>query len=136
MSSDLGPDDIFQCQQCGNCCKGYGGVYVTLEDIRAIAAFIGADPETFIDQYCQMSGNRPVLAQAENGRCVFWDRLCAIHPVKPRMCRQWPFIRAVLIDVQNWQTMGDSCPGIQTNVPDEDVLRIVQEQLAKEGGPA
>ena len=81
------PDDIFNCQQCGDCCKGFGGTYVSPEDIQAIAAFIHVDPEIFLKKYCQPSGKKPVLAQAENGYCVFWkDGICTIHPVKPRMC--------------------------------------------------
>jgi hypothetical protein len=93
---------VFDCRQCGDCCRGYGGTYVTVRDIRRIAAYIGEDPDTFIDRHCQMSGKRPVLAQAENGYCIFWEELCRIHPVKPRMCRRWPYIDAVLADIQNW----------------------------------
>ncbi len=136
MFSDLGPDDLFECQMCGECCRGYGGAYVGPGDVRAIAEFIGEDPETFRDRYCQLSGSRPLLAQGGDGRCVFWDHLCTIHPVKPRMCRQWPFIRAILVDVRNWRTMADSCPGIRADAPEEAVLRVVREKLAESGAPA
>ncbi len=49
--------DIFDCKKCGECCKGYGGTYITAEDIKAIAAYISAEPES--DKYfkkisCQM----------------------------------------------------------------------------------
>ena len=40
----LTPEDIFNCQQCGDCCKGFGGTYVSPEDVQAIAAFIHIDP--------------------------------------------------------------------------------------------
>jgi hypothetical protein len=136
MSSDLEADDLFECRMCGDCCRGYGGAYVTSEDVRAIAGYVGEAPETFVNRYCQMSGSRPVLAEGPDGRCVFWDGICTIHPVKPRMCRQWPFIRAILVDVINWRSMADSCPGMRTDVSDETILRVVRRKLARDGRPA
>lgn len=121
--------DIFDCKKCGECCKGYGGTFVTEADIKAISDYIRTDPRHFIRNYCQMSGSTPVLAQAENGYCVFWDKLCTIHPVKPRMCRAWPFIGSVLTDLRNWQIMAGSCPGIRTDIPDEVVELCVREKL-------
>jgi len=34
---DIKPLDIFKCRQCGECCKGYGGTFVTENEIEAIA---------------------------------------------------------------------------------------------------
>jgi Fe-S-cluster containining protein len=123
---------LFECRQCGDCCRGYGGTFVTAKDIRRIAAFIGEEPEHFVRRYCRMSGRRPVLAQAESGYCIFWDELCRIHPVKPRMCRRWPFIDAVLEDIHNWKIMGASCPGICTDLADEVVRADVARKIAEE----
>jgi len=133
MSFDsVTPSDIFDCCQCGECCKGYGGTYVTPEDIRAIADYIGADPETFVEKYCRMSGSRPVLAQGEDEYCVFREGLlCGIHPVKPRMCRAWPFIEGILEDAANWRIMASACPGIRTEFSDEDIQRCVREEVEK-----
>ena len=122
--------EVFNCQQCGDCCRGYGGTFVSDEDIQAIAAFINTDPETFKEKYCQVSGGKPLLAQAESGYCVFWDTVCTIHPVKPRMCRQWPFIKSVLVDVKNWQIMAGVCPGIRLDVPEKTILGCVKEALS------
>ena len=125
---------LFECRQCGDCCQGYGGTYVTAADIRRIAAYIGEDPNAFVQRYCQMSAGRPVLAQAEDGNCIFHKALCRIHPVKPRMCRRWPFIDAVLEDIQNWKIMGASCPGICTDLPDAIVREGVARAIAEEEG--
>ena len=35
------PEDLFECHKCGDCCKGFGGTYVTQTDIENIAKFIG-----------------------------------------------------------------------------------------------
>lgn len=129
MTSNENYDAVFACQMCGDCCRGYGGTYVTASDIRAIAEYVHEDPETFKAKYCQLSGKRYVLAQSPNGYCVFWDALCRIHPVKPRMCRNWPYISAILEDIGNWRAMGSSCPGIKTEVPDEIVRRAVKQHM-------
>ena len=126
------PDDLFECQMCGECCKGFGGTYVTETDIKNIARFIGTSAETFVENYCQMSGSRPVLAQKEDQFCIFWDeiKLCTIHPVKPRMCRAWPYIQSVIIDPNNWEIMSNSCPGIRTDFPLDVVVKCVRKKLA------
>ncbi len=125
------PDDLFKCQMCGECCKGYGGTYVTETDIKNIARFIGTLPENFVKDYCQMSGGKPVLAQKKDEFCIFWNetRRCTIHPVKPRMCREWPFIRSVLADPVNWEIMSNACPGIRTDFPLSVVEKCVREKL-------
>ena len=129
----LTPDDIFNCRQCGDCCKGFGGTYVSPEDVQAIAAFIHIDPEIFLKSYCQLSGKKPVLAQAENGYCVFWkDRICTIHPVKPRMCKAWPFIPSVLKDSQNWYIMAGLCPGIRADVTPSEIIACVGNQIDRQ----
>jgi Fe-S-cluster containining protein len=123
--------DIFECRKCGDCCKGYGGTYLTEADIVRIAEFIGMPSEEFVSTHCRKSDERPILAQKEDGFCVFWDQLCTIHPVKPRMCRQWPYITPVLREVENWQIMGSMCPGIQTDAPAKIVKQCVREELQK-----
>ncbi len=123
--------EIFDCKKCGDCCKGYGGTFVTEQDIKAISAYLKTDPKTFVKDYCCMSSGKPVLAQQENGYCIFWDKICTIHPVKPKMCKQWPFIEGVLIDINNWQIMGGLCPGIRTDAPDDLVKECIRKKLLK-----
>ena len=131
MPSNATPDELFECRMCGDCCRGYGGTYVSTADIQAIADYLQIDPSDFKNKYCRLSGSRYVIAQSANGYCIFWDQLCRIHPVKPRMCRNWPFIDAVLKDVANWRIMGASCPGIHTDISDQVIHRTV-EQLIQE----
>lgn len=131
MSSD-DEAPIFECRRCGDCCQGYGGTYVTESDIQAISSYIGVPADRFVEQYCTKSANKLLLRQGENGYCIFWDRVCTIHPVKPRMCRAWPYLRSILIDPSNWRIMANSCPGIRTGLPDEKIIRTVEEALEKE----
>jgi Fe-S-cluster containining protein len=123
---------IFSCRQCGDCCQGYGGTYVSRADVAAIAAYIGMDADRFEKTYCTASGDGSVLVQQENGFCIFWkDRVCSIHAVKPRMCREWPFIRSVLVDPDNWEKMASMCPGIRKGVPPDVVKKCVETMLQK-----
>ncbi len=123
---------IFECKMCGECCNGFGGTVVTETDIQNISEYIGTDPRHFVDDYCQMSGDKTVLAQGENGYCIFWDGLCTIHPVKPRMCRAWPFIQSVLVDVSNWHIMAGFCPGMRTDVSEACIRACVEKALIEE----
>ncbi len=131
--SSVSPSDLFSCKKCGDCCKGFGGTYVTQKDIHAIAAYIHVDAEQFTTKYCQVSGSRLVLAVGDNGYCVFWDGICTIHPVKPKMCKAWPFIESVLIDVENWQIMAGFCPGMRMDLPDTVILDCVRKEIQRGG---
>jgi Fe-S-cluster containining protein len=132
MFDVITPDELFDCQLCGNCCKGYGGTYISEDEIANICRYLGLDRKRFMRCYCQISGNKPLVAQAANGYCIFWDQLCTIHPVKPHMCRTWPFIESVLVDAVNWQSMADSCPGMRTDFRDEQIQQCVREVMKKQ----
>jgi len=122
-------EGLFDCTLCGDCCKGYGGTYVTETDLEAIARFIELPVEKLISEYTRRSGDKRVIAQRENGYCIFWDRLCTIHPVKPTMCRRWPYIRSILVDVGNWRAMAASCPGMNPDVADHQIIACVKKRL-------
>lgn len=133
MTSDTvaGQGDLFTCRRCGDCCKGYGGTYITEREIDIISRYLGLEHNTFFKRHCQMSGGRPMIAQGTNGYCVFWDKLCIIHAVKPRMCRNWPFIESILVDPKNWKAMAASCPGMRVDVSDDQIQRYVFEFIHK-----
>jgi Fe-S-cluster containining protein len=131
-SHDLTSDDLFHCTLCGDCCRGFGGTYVSRRDIAAIAAFLETDPSDLIARCCQTSGGRYLLAQRADGYCIFWDRVCRIHPVKPRMCRRWPFIESVAVDASNWKIMAAVCPGMRTDVALDRVRDCVKRVLSSE----
>ena len=131
-SDSIGSEKLFECRKCGDCCKGYGGTYITEQDIEAITRYIGSDSQGFVAQYCYLSGGKPVLAQKADGYCIFWDKLCSIHPVKPQMCRKWPYLESILVDPGNWLIMANSCPGINADVSFCEVKQIVRDRLAKD----
>ena len=125
------PDGIFNCKQCGDCCKGYGGTYITEKKLPEIADYIGMKGDRFIREKCQITAGRLVLAQKSDGYCAFWDGLCSIYPVRPDMCRRWPFIDGVLRDIKNWHIMAGSCPGMQTDIPEYAIRECVEDAIRK-----
>ena len=126
MASDAAHcEKVFDCTQCGDCCQGFGGTYLSENDIQSICELISVDREEFIAEYCTRSGSRLVLRQRSDGYCIFWDKLCTIHTVKPAMCRRWPFLRSVLVDEINWQSMASMCPGIRTEVAMDNVRACI-----------
>lgn len=125
----VSPEDLFECRQCGECCRGYGGTYLARADIENISGWLGISAQELIDKYCTVSGNRYILRQKTDGYCIFWDEICTIHPVKPRMCRAWPFIEAVIRDPGNWDAMAEACPGMQTEFNKKDIVRCVRQKI-------
>jgi uncharacterized protein len=130
MGSDDRPcETLFVCSQCGECCKGYGGTYLSATEIDTISCYLGISADWLVANYTRKSGGRRLIAQGDNGYCIFWDKVCTIHPVKPKMCRQWPFIRSILVDVSNWQAMAASCPGMDADAPDQKIIECVKKAL-------
>ncbi|NVM23502.1 MAG: YkgJ family cysteine cluster protein [Desulfobacterales bacterium] len=123
--------DLFQCQKCGECCKGYGGAFVNEREIERISRYLDIASESFLRDYCQWSGRRPLIKTLASGYCVFWDKVCTIHKVKPRMCKLWPFIESMLIDTTNWAILQSMCPGIRGDVDPDDVVECVREAVAE-----
>ena len=133
MASDTAAHErVFRCTRCGDCCRGFGGTYLAGDDILNISRHISVAPDRFVADFCERSGSRLVLRQRPDGYCVFWDGLCGIHPVKPRMCRQWPFIRSVLVDEVNWRSMASMCPGIRTAADMHTVRCCVEASITEE----
>jgi Fe-S-cluster containining protein len=123
--------EFFECQQCGECCKGYGGTFVSDHDLTRISQYLDIGPEQFLSDYCDWSGGRPLIKTAESGYCIFWDELCTIHEVKPRMCKIWPFIDSILVDTSNWAAIKSMCPGVRDNGNLGDLVNCVQSVLSE-----
>ena len=104
----------FRCTRCGNCCTGAPGVvWVTDEELAALAEFKGEDVAQFEGVYTRMVGPRRSLRERANGDCVFWDRTagCTVYPVRPRQCQSWPFWQSTVATPQDWEETRGRCPG-------------------------
>ncbi|HUT56524.1 MAG TPA: YkgJ family cysteine cluster protein [Phycisphaerae bacterium] len=112
----------FECVGCGRCCEGpaEGYVWVTGEEIAAIAAFLGIDEQEARRRYVRRVGRRwSLIERPDNRDCIFLTppeadgaRRCHIYPVRPSQCRTWPFWPGNIPSPQSWSQAGMRCPGI------------------------
>ena len=116
----------FECQQCGRCCAGpeEGYVWLTEEEMAAIADHLQITKEQMRSRYARKVGRRYSLVEREGNRdCVFLERDqdgcrgCRIYPVRPTQCRTWPFWTTNLVSPDMWAEAGRRCPGINRGVP-------------------
>jgi len=83
----------YQCQRCGNCCRWPGEVPVGEAEIERIAAYLGLDPDEFVNRHTELRADRRGLTLKEHpdGSCLFLDGIdCSIQPVKPEQCSGFP----------------------------------------------
>jgi len=114
---------VFQCRQCGDCCVGRGGILVAPYEVKAMAALLELAEAEFCRCYVEASDLGPRLTVA-NGVCVFLmdGGLCRVHAVKPFICRQWPFLPAILLDPDELENAKTACPGLNPACNHKDFL--------------
>ncbi|MFO1477432.1 MAG: YkgJ family cysteine cluster protein [Verrucomicrobiota bacterium] len=82
-----------QCQRCTACCRCPGQVRLGDAEITRIAAFLELTEHDFIQRYTRLRHDRRglVLQEQADGACIFLKGIdCAIQPVKPQQCRDFP----------------------------------------------
>lgn len=103
----------FECRQCGTCCTGDPGtVYVTAEEVRAIARHIDMGEEDLIRQCLYPFKDSFSIKEKQGGNCYFFNQGCAIYAVRPMQCRTFPFWFDNLRSENAWRKTLDLCPGI------------------------
>ncbi len=84
----------FECNLCGNCCRGVGHVFLEEPDIRRLAAFFNLSVDEFRKRYTRTieSGNVVLIDQNDADQsCVFLrGNECSVHEAKPRQCQGFP----------------------------------------------
>jgi Fe-S-cluster containining protein len=115
---------VFTCRQCGECCHGEKGILVTPEEAERLAAFLGLPPEELQRRYLINSPLGPQMA-TRNGACIFLENTrCQVHPVKPRICREWPFLPALLQHPDEFQAAKEACPGFAPDCRHENFVAM------------
>jgi uncharacterized protein len=118
----------FECRQCGACCIGSPGyVYVNRNEIKKIAAYSGIPLEDLVRDYLRPFGGSYSIMEHRDGRCFFYDKGCAIYPVRPLQCRTFPFWIDTLRSEKKWNALRKECPGIGRGrlYNKEEILNIV-----------
>ncbi|HAY20988.1 MAG TPA: YkgJ family cysteine cluster protein [Desulfobacterales bacterium] len=114
---------VFRCQLCGECCEGRGGILPTAIEIEIIARFLKMSVRQFKETYLESTPLGLTVKNKTAGGCIFNDQgRCQIHPVKPRICRNWPFLPAILLHENEFEAAKSVCPGFDPDCRYEDFL--------------
>jgi Fe-S-cluster containining protein len=115
--------DVFDCQVCGVCCQGQGGIFITRDEAPGPAKLLGLTTEEFIRLYTEPRHGLLSLKIDDDGYCLLHDKqhhTCRIHAAKPPMCRDWPFFWGMLNNEEAFLAAKNNCPGIRPNVTWEE----------------
>ena len=124
--------EAFECQMCGHCCHGEGGIVMTGKDQMRLANHLEISVENLIEKYAHERGSKLHLTTKEDGYCVFFKEGCGVHPGRPDVCRAWPYFRGNLIDEISWQMIQDYCPGVNPEAGHSEFVKQGREYLHKE----
>jgi uncharacterized protein len=128
----------FKCTGCGKCCTGSPGyVWVTVEEIASMAAFLGISINEFKRKYIRQRDHRYALIEMKlrNYDCVFLrDRKCLVYPVRPKQCRTFPWWKENLSSQESWEIASRMCEGINDQAsltPFNTIQEIVGENSSE-----
>jgi len=104
---------------CVRCCGGApGDVFVTRQELEAIAAYLKVDVQEFEDSHVRhYASGRMSLIERRNGDCVLLDlekKGCGIYDVRPKQCRDYPFWPEIMKSPFAWLRETQRCPGINS----------------------
>ncbi len=128
----------FACTGCGQCCTGAPGyIFVSLEEIQAIAAYLNLSVADFSKKYLRKVGQRySLLEKFKSYDCIFLEgKKCQIYPVRPTQCQTFPYWPAVMDTPESWREAAKGCEGIRHDaplVPKEEIELQLQRQIESE----
>jgi uncharacterized protein len=112
---------FLECQRCTACCRWPGQVMLGNEEITRLAAHQGLPEPEFIQRYTRLRHDRRGLALLEqpDGACIFLEgESCAVQPVKPQQCRDFP-------NLWNFPGFEKTCRAIPQEVSESEYQRRI-----------
>ncbi|MES2345905.1 MAG: YkgJ family cysteine cluster protein [Chlamydiota bacterium] len=121
----------FSCTQCGKCCTGSPGfVWVSEEEMHAMAAFLRITLADFMKHYTRRVGGKySLLEHSKNYDCVFLkNSRCSVYGARPKQCRTFPWWDDNLKSPESWKETAERCEGV--NAPDAPLISLEEIQKA------
>lgn len=108
--------DPAACLACrGACCRWGGYVWVTEEDITAMAKIMNLDLQAFAGEYVKAAyGKLSLQERLRDGEyhCALFDPFtsrCLVYQARPEQCRTFPFWEGYRV---NYRKLLAMCPGV------------------------
>ncbi len=120
----------FKCTGCGRCCTGFPGhVWVTEQEIQALAKRLQLPLDEFVKKYIRKVGDRYSLKEyAKTYDCVFLEgKKCTVYEDRPKQCQTFPWWQENLEHPEDWQYASKNCEGI--NHPEAPLISL--EEIEK-----
>ena len=122
----------FACQPgCTNCCDQSGFVYLSEDDIKRAAKFVGTSARKFEARYVYRTSHQRRFRKPPDKQCPFLEEgRCSIHPSKPTQCRTFPFWPELVESRAAWKSTARYCPGIGKGplIQIGEAMEIAEEQ--------
>ncbi len=116
---------IFSCTRCGYCCHGETTVSLDAEDQVNMLDVLKISRTEALKRYWRETGS-VVQMQIIDGHCVFYQNGCTVHAGRPKKCREWPLVKAIVTDEINLDTIRTSCPGISPQATYSEVRETIE----------
>ncbi len=126
---------VFDCQMCGQCCEGEGGIILSPKDLTRLHEGMNLDRQAFLDAYGVFRNGKWQVRTGEDGCCIFFraGQGCSVHAIKPDVCRAWPFFRGNMADSESLHLAKEFCPGIRRNATHEEFVAEGNAYLRENG---
>jgi hypothetical protein len=121
-------EKIFSCTRCGFCCQGQVTVSLNKDDQARMVTCLGKEAGEVRQKYWKVNGSL-VQMKTVDGHCIFYDNGCTVHAGRPWRCAQWPLVPALLSDKVNFETIKESCPGINRELSYDQFCKILSSYL-------
>ncbi len=103
----------FECQRCGNCCRGEPGVvWINKREVKNMSKLMCISLDVFAKKHLRLINGRISLLEHDNGDCVMYDDGCKVYETRPQQCRTFPFWTSNLKTRSDWEEQKKMCPGI------------------------
>jgi Fe-S-cluster containining protein len=115
----------FKCTGCGQCCTGSPGyVWVSQEEMQAIADHLNLSLEDFCKKHVRKVGNRlALLERPKSYDCEFLQgNKCQIYSVRPKQCKTFPWWKENVSSPEAWEEAAKRCEGI--NHPEAPLISL------------
>ena len=127
----------FECQRCGKCCGDVSRkkrkILLLKSEVKRISDITGLKEDGFATRL-QNDGPYRYMMKKKGGKCVFLERnSCKIYPLRPLICRSYPFSVEKTRSKDFIFKVSDECPGIGLGdtVEEDHFERILSEAQTK-----